>query len=301
MNIKTISVAILILLAAWAGYEKFLTEPLSGTPHNWLRVPALPVIQDAIVQMSPRFNEASKAPMMEQLCALARGEVKQEQVNAFLKQQGIDAQTLPPQGSPLSLLVNGDQPGQATACAAYLATSVLSTVNAAEFMRPVVVPAANGQPEKSSLQIDNALLTQALSIKLAVARANADVFALIAVELQHRPGLTVAQYREQTGQLFARLAPTYLNRIKEQLPPVNTQYELLQMDNSRFVFKSSVGSVFEFGRNGLVLRQGGIVWYGKGRLMGQEYPLQIEYFPAAVERLLTSAASPLPTSAGDTH
>ncbi|MFT0475619.1 hypothetical protein ACMSI6_17045 [Pseudomonas antarctica] len=291
MNIKTIAVAILIPLMAWAGYEKFLTHPATDTPRNWLRVPALPVIQDAIVQMSPKFNEASKAPMMEQLCALARGEVKQEQVNAFLKQQGVDAQTLPQQGSPFSLLINGDQPGQATACAAYLATSVLSTVNAAEFMIPVVAPAANGQPEKSSLQIDNALLTQALSIKLAVARANADVFALIAVELQHRPGLTVEQYREQTGQLFARLAPTYLHRIKEQLPPANTQYELLQMDNSRFVFKSSVGSVFEFGRNGLILRQGGIVWYGKGRLMGQEYPLQVEYFPAAVERLLTSPTS----------
>ncbi|QOQ77315.1 hypothetical protein IMF22_09890 [Pseudomonas poae] len=295
MNIKSISVAILILLAAWAGYEKLLTDQPAQTPRNWLRVPALPVIQDAIVQMSPRFNEASKAPMMEQLCALARGEVKQEQVNAFLKQQGIDAQTVPRQGSPFSLLVNGDQPGQATACAAYLATSVLSAVNVAEFMRPVVAPAANGQPEKSSLQIDNALLTSALSIKLALARANADVFALIAVELQHKPGLTLTQYREQAGQLFARLAPTYLQRIKEQLPPANTQYTLLQMDDSRFLFRSSVGSVFEFGRNGLVLRQGGILWYGKGRLMGQEYPLQVEYFPAAVKPLLASAVSPLTT------
>lgn len=56
-------------------------------------------------------------------------------------------QQLPRQGSSFSLLINGDQQGQATACAAYLATSVLSTVNVAEFMLPVVVPAANGQPE----------------------------------------------------------------------------------------------------------------------------------------------------------
>nr|WP_315492288.1 hypothetical protein [uncultured Pseudomonas sp.] len=296
MNIKTISVAILIMLAAWAGYEKFLADRPTDTPHTWLRVPALAVIQDAILQMSPRFNEANKAPIMKQLCALARGEVKQEEVNAFLKQQGIDAQTLPREGSPFSLLINGDQPGQATACAAYLATSVLSTVNVGEFMLPVIAPAANGQPEKSSLQIDNPLLTSALSIKLAIARANADIFALIAVELQHRPGLTIPQYREQAGQLFARLAQTYLQRIKEQLPPANTHYTLLQMDESRFMFSSSVGSVFEFGRNGLILSQGGIVWYGKGRLMGQEYPLQVEYFPAAVEPLLTSPASPLSTS-----
>ncbi|RON69604.1 hypothetical protein [Pseudomonas fluorescens] len=296
MNMKSLCVILLIMLVGWADYETFLTDRSTDTPRTWLRIPALPVIQDAIVQMSPTFNELSAAPMMAQLCALARGEVKQEQVNAFLKQQGIEAQAVPRQGSPLSLLVNGDQPGQATTCAAYLATSVLSTVNVAEFMLPVVAPAVNGQPEKSSLQIDSTLLTSALSVKLAIARANADVFALIAVELQHRPGLSIAQYREQAGQLFGRLAPTYLQRIKEELPPANTQYTLLQMDDDRFVFKSSVGGVFEFGRDGLVLRQGGIVWYGKGRLMGQEYPLRVEYFPAAVEPLLTSPVLPLTTS-----
>ncbi|MGE7955830.1 hypothetical protein ACQKQA_04375 [Pseudomonas sp. NPDC089530] len=296
MNMKSIFVAILIALVALAGYDRFLADRATDTPRIWLRIPALPVIQDAVFQLAPRFDEPRKTLMMEQLCALARGEVKQEQVDAFLKQQGIDAQTLPRQGSPLSLLVNADQPGQASACAAYLATSVLSTVNVAEFMHPVTVPAANGQPEQSSLQIDNALLTSALSVKLAVARANADIFALIAAELQRSPGLTIPQYRERAGQLFARLAPTYLQRIKEQLPPANTQYKLLQMDDNRFVFSSSVGSVFEFGRNGLVLSQGGIVWYGKGRLMGQEYPLPVEFFSAAVKDLLTSPTSQQPTS-----
>ncbi|MDD1139673.1 hypothetical protein M5G22_19105 [Pseudomonas sp. TNT2022 ID233] len=296
MNMKSIFVAILILLVALAGYDKFVADKLTDSPRVWLRVPALPVIQDAVFQLSPRFDEPRKALMMAQLCALARGEVKQEQVNAVLKQQGIDAQTLPRQGSPFSLLVNGDKAGQASACAAYLATTVLTTVNVADFMRPVTEPAANGQPEKSSLQMDNTLLTSALSVKLAVARANADIFALIAVELQRSPGLTLPQFREQATQLFTRLAPTYLQHIKEQLPPANTQYKLLQMDDSRFAFSSSVGSVFEFGRNGLVLSQGGIVWYGKGRLMGQEYPLQVECFSADVKRLLTAPASLQTTS-----
>ena len=275
MNMKSSFVAVVIVLVALAGYDRFVADRSTATPRVSLRVPALPVIQDAIFQLSPRFDEPRKALMMEQLCALARGEVRQEQVNALLKQQGIDAQSLPRQGSPFSLLVNGDQPGQASACAAYLAVTALSAVNVAEFMRPVTVPAAIGQPEKSALQIDNALLTSALSIKLAVARANADIFALIAVELQRSPGQTIPQFRAQAAELFTRLAPTYLQRIKEQLPPANTHYRLMQMDDSRFVFNSSTGSVFEFGPNGLVLSQGGIVWYGKGRLMGQEYPLQV--------------------------
>lgn len=291
MNIKTIFVTTLITLLALAGYDKFLINRPADVKTNWLNIPALPVIHDAIFELSPKFNGQRNAPAMEQLCALARGEVKQEQVNAFLKQAGVDAEKLPKKGSQFSLFINGDQSGQATACAAYLATTVLSPVNVAEFMRPVTTPATDGQPQKSSLQVDNALLTTALSIKLAEARANADVFALIAAELQRSPGLTIPQYRERAGQLFARLAPTYLQRIKDQLPPADTQYKLLQMDDSRFLFSSSVGSVFEFGSNGLILNLGGITWYGEGKLLGKDYPLQVAYFDKTVKALLLPAKS----------
>lgn len=289
MNIKFISITMLtISLAVWACYEKLTTGP-SAHERTWLSIPALPIIQDAIIQISPKFKDLNAAPVMSQLCALARGEIKQEQVNVFLKEQGIDSQIVLEQGAPLSLLINDDQPGQATACAAYLASSVLSSVNITEFMVPVVVPTTNGQPEKKSLTIDNNLLATTLSTKLALARANTDIFALIAKELQRRPGLTIAQYREQASQLFSRLAPTYLQQVKEQVPPATTQYKLLQMDDSKFVFKSSVGAVFEFGSSGLVLRQSGTTWYGKGLLMGQKYSLKVNYYPKTVEALLNSS------------
>ncbi|MDI2591055.1 hypothetical protein POF45_06360 [Pseudomonas sp. 681] len=291
MNMKTIFVTTLITLLALAGYDKFLVNRPADIKTNWLSIPALPVIHDAVFELSPRFDGQRNTPAMEQICALARGEVKQEQVNAFLKQQGVVAQTVPKEGSPFSLLVNGDQAGQTTACAAYLATTVLSTVNVSEFMRPVTTPAANGQPEKSALQVDNALLASALSIKLAEARANADVFALIAAELQRSPGLSIPQYRARAEQLFARLAPTYLQRIKDQLPAADTQYKLLEMDDSRFLFSSSIGSVFEFGSNGLILDQGGITWYGQGKLLGQDYPLQVAYFSPLVKALLVPPQS----------
>ncbi|MHC8345002.1 hypothetical protein [Pseudomonas sp. RT6P73] len=291
MNIKSICITTLITLLALAGYDKFLANKPVDVPRNWLSIPALPVIHDAIFELSPTFNGQRNAPAMEQLCALARGEAKQEQVNAFLKQAGVDVEKLPKQGSQFSLFINGNQAGQATACAAYLATTVLLPVNVAEFMRPVTTPATDGQPEKSSLQVDNALLASALSIKLAEARANADVFALIAAELQRSPGLTIPQYRERAGQMFARLAPTYLQRIKDQLPPADTQYKLLQMDDSRFLFSSSVGSVFEFGSNGLILNLGGITWYGEGKLLGKDYPLQVGYFSSTVKALLAPPQS----------
>lgn len=291
MNVKTIFVSTLVTLLALAGYDKFLVNRPADVKSNWLKIPALPVIHDAVFELSPLFDGRRNAPVMEQICALARGEVRQEQVNVFLKQQGIDALTLPRQSNPLSLLVNGDQVSQTTACAAFLATTVLSMVNVGEFTRPVTTTEANGAPEKPNLEVDNALLASVLPVKLAQARANADVFALIAAELQRTPGLTIPQYRMRAEQLFSRLAPTYLQRIRDQLPPAGTQFKLLQMDESRFLFSSSVGSVFEFGSNGLILNQGGIAWYGEGKLLGQDYPLQVAYFPATVSKLLVPPRS----------
>lgn len=261
---------------------------------SWLSLPALPIIQDAVFSLSPTFNGQRNTWVMAQLCGLARGELKQEQVNVFLAQQKVDVAKLPKQGHELSLLVNGDRAGQATACAAYLATSVLSTVDAGEFMSAVRPMGADGktpdQDAKPHLQIDNARLSAVLPIKLAEARANADVFALIAAELQRRPGLKVSEYREQAEQLFSQLAPTYLERIKAQLPPAGSTYKLLQLDADRFAFSSSAGSLFEYGSEGMTLRQNSVIWYGQGKLLGQEYPLQVAYFDASVGSLLAPVA-----------
>ncbi|MNZ44407.1 hypothetical protein D3C78_620380 [compost metagenome] len=302
MNTKPLLAAVLLGLLTLTGCNGNQSSGASSAPSqpNWLSTPALPIIQDAVSSLSPTFNGQRNPLLMEQVCGLASGELKQEQVNAFLSQRNIDVTKVPKQGDALSLLVNGDKASQATACAAHLATTVLTTVDAGEFLQSVVPPSApasganNGQSNNTSaskpaepvLQIDNARLGQLLPIKLAEARVNAEVFALIAAELQRRPGLTVPEYHKQTVELFARLAPVYLERIKAQLPPAGTNYALVQLDGQRFAFSSSTGSLFEYTSEGLVLRQNGITWYGQGKLMGQEYPLQIAYFPDSVNGLL---------------
>ncbi|MCY1264835.1 hypothetical protein D9M70_131960 [compost metagenome] len=288
------------------------TAPEPPVQRNLIGVPALPVIQDAVLSLSPTFAGKRNVAVMGQLCALARGETDQARVNEFLRGQGIDAAKVPLQGDPLSLLVNGDRSGQTTACAAYLATSVLTEVDAGEFMRSVQVPlqeeakpvqpaprttkkdgkpkeqpALAAQPKtRTVLQVDDALLAEVLPIKLAEARADADVFALIAAELQRRPGLSVPEYRDEARQLFSRLAPVYLERIKTSLPPANTTYKLVRLDTDAFVFTNSRGSRFEYTSDGLRLWQNGILWYGEGQLLGQEYQLQATYFPEAVNGLL---------------
>ncbi|MBO3273606.1 hypothetical protein [Pseudomonas schmalbachii] len=297
MNTKPLFAAVLLGLLTLTGCNGNQSSDASSAPSqpNWLSTPALPIIQDAVFSLTPTFNGQRNPLLMEQVCGLASGELKQEQVNAFLSQRNVDVTKVPKQGDALSLLVNGDKASQATACAAHLATTVLTTVDAGEFLQSVV-PASgtNGQsnntsaskPAEPTLQIDNARLGQLLPIKLAEARVNAEVFALIAAELQRRPGLTVSEYHKQAVELFARLAPVYLERIKAQLPPAGTNYALVQLDGQRFAFTSSTGNLFEYTSEGLVLRQNGITWYGQGKLLGQEYPLKVAYFPSSVNKLL---------------
>ncbi|MNR49536.1 hypothetical protein D3C85_1689270 [compost metagenome] len=93
-------------------------------------------------------------------------------------------------------------------------------------------------------------------------------------------------YRDEARQLFSRLAPAYLERIKQSLPPAGTTYKLVRLDGDGFVFTNSRGSRFEYTSDGLRLWQNGILWYGEGQLLGQEYQLQATYFPEAVNGLL---------------
>lgn len=268
-----------------------------------LNLPALPIIRNAVFALTPTFEGKRDPQIMAQLCGLARGELTQEQVNTFLGQHSIDPGKLPKSGHPLSLLVNGDKAGQTTACAAYLATSVMIAPDTSEYLRSAVVeekaPAINSKSKSADKaaskpatvtvqQVDNAALGRVLPVKLAVARANADLFALIASELQRQPGLPLGQYRSQAMQLFTRLAPVYLERIKVQMPN-GVRFDVKRLDGGMLVFRGNDGSLFEFDGNNLRLMQNDILWFGEGKLLGQDYVLSVAYFDPSVGKLLAPA------------
>lgn len=301
MAFRSITAVALVGLLALSGCNAPDESP-DSVQRNWLSIPALPIIQESVFSLKPNVDKQIESELMMRVCGLARGELSQNQVNAFLLQQHVQPDKLPKQGNQLSLLVNGDTSAQSIACAAYLATSVLSPVDAKTFTvwrqgestRPYPKAAhaetndktTAQQPGKSELLIDQASLAVTLPIKLAIARANADVFALIASELQRRPGLSVAEYSQQGAQLFAKLAPVYIKRVRLELPSPGTRYRLLRADAEQFAFTSSAGTLFEFGGEGLTLRQNGVIWYGRGKLLGQDYPLQVAYFDSSVDALL---------------
>jgi len=256
----------------------------SGTaaekPVQSVALPTLPIIQSAVIALVPMPDGKRNELMMNQVCALARGESTQQQVAQNLLQQGIDLTRIPQQGHPLSLLVDADMSRRVTACAAHIATSVMMVPKTSEFM----VEAASGSAsDNKQLTIDAKKLNYFLGIQLAIAKADADVFALIASRLEKKPGLTLDQYHQQVKTEFANIAPLYLQRVKElYVQGQNAQYRLVEYSDSSFTFTSTNGYLFEFGYDGLNLSYNRIPWYGAGNLLGKNYLLDVNYFGNAL-------------------
>lgn len=278
----------LILALALTGCRE---QPAAASPSaqaRWLEVPALPIVQGAVINLVDMQAPHKNPKVMAQLCALAKGDIQQEHANAFIKQQGGDALAIPQQGHLFSLLVNGDRKTQFSACAAYVANSVLSPLNLAELVAPHPVSETGDKgknPVPSPPQIDHAKLLASLPNRLAIAQANAELFALIATELQHRPGLTFGQYRQLSIEMFIQLAPDYLQRVKEHTPASSTEFKILNLDNQNFTFIGSNQTLFSYDYSGLRLQQNGIIWLGDGKLLGKDYFLKVAYLPEKAKQL----------------
>lgn len=248
-------------------------------PLRTLEYPALPVIRNAIFSMSPLVDGKRNPAVMQHICGLARGEMSQSEVDRFVSAIGETSAGLKQKGGVTALLVSGNHSGQEIACAAYLATAPLIQVDGAQF-----IAAQKGADGK--LQVDQARLSEVMAVRMALARVDAEYFTLIAEKLQQTPGLTDAQYQARTRELFSELAPAFLKRVKQQMPPAGTRFDLKRLDNERFAFGTSNGGEYEYSNDGMTLRQDNITWYGDGQLMGQRRTLQIAYYPEAVTQRL---------------
>lgn len=259
-----------------------------ANPSKWLDLPALPIVQNAVFTLYETLAPHKNPLVMDHLCALAKGELTQEHINTFIQQQGGSAQQIPPQGHPLSLLVNGDRQVQVQACAAYLAITVLSPLNLNSIAVDSSASALPDKPkttEATPAHIDQAKLLALLPGKLAIAHTNADFFTLIAAELQRRPGLTPEQFHQLSMAMFAHFAPNYLQRIKEHTPAQGTQYRVLKLDADQFMFISSNRTLFAYDFSGLKLQQNGVNWFGDGKLLGKSYFLKTAYLPDSTAQL----------------
>ncbi|SUB81292.1 Uncharacterised protein [Pragia fontium] len=246
---------------------------------NILPIPALPIIQSAVMSLAPTFGGGRHDGHMNVLCAYVRGEKTEADLASYLKDNKLEAT----KDNDFALFLGEKRAEQSTACAAYIASSVLIAPNLGEFLEPVKEAKPKAKDAGPEFSINQEKLTVSLTTKLAIALANSDLFALIAGSLPE--GLTVEGYRAEVCRLFGVLAPVYLERVQIHYQN-GLQFNLLQMQNNQFTFNSSTGYLFHYDVQGLSLQLGGINWYGRGQIMGQDYVLNVDYFSDKVVELL---------------
>ncbi len=294
MNIKSLTALSLLLLAGCdQPYIEPIMKPSVAPPVVPEKVlidfPALTVIENTVAQLAPKLDAQFDISVIQRICLLARGEVSKEKVIESIKQEGLlDPATIPAQNHPLSLLVNDDQKKRAEVCAAWLTNWATRVPSKDEITiqktRKTQKKEQNKEEERTETEsvLSNDKIAETLAIKLSILRANAEIYAFIASELEKTPGLSLEEYTRAVRKTFSALSPFYLKRIQELYSPDPNSYHLTQLSTGDYTFYTDGG--YNFSRDGgnALLTYRGINWLGRGDIMGKDYKIAVSYFPDAL-------------------
>ncbi|MCS3431643.1 hypothetical protein [Klebsiella sp. BIGb0407] len=248
--------------------------------------PALTIIENTVAQLAPKLNNQFDISVIQRICLLARGEVSKERVIESIKRDGhFDPAKIPAQDHPLSLLVNDDQEKRAEMCAAWLASWAARIPDEDEITvqktRKIEEKGQNKGKERTVTEnvLSNDKVAEVLAVKLSVLRANAEIYAFIASELEKMPGLTLEEYARAAGKTFSALSPYYLKRVQELYSPEPGSYHLTQLGTRGYAFNTDGGYYFSRDGGNALLTYRGINWLGRGDIMGKDYKIAVSYFP----------------------
>lgn len=275
----------LLLLAA----QQTLAAP-QDLPVKTISVPAYNMITDTLQAIAPTVYGNANDFAMQQICALARGDKTQQDVNALLKEKGVDTAKLPKAGNVTSLLINGDKEQQQMTCAVYLANSVFEPVNNGIYFSKQ--PNGKAEKEKKSSgwslwksdkkeetkpQTEQVVFNQPqflndAQVKMAVVQATAQMYAVIAENIQADKNKYWDNYQQHIASIVYNYAPEYLRKITvfynsgiaKPLTPVNVSL-------NSFTVTNTAGEVLTQQAGNVLFTSKGVPWFGNGKILGKDY------------------------------
>lgn len=253
-----------------------------------INVPAYNLIVDALNNMNAANGKRNDF-VMKQICDLARGDKTQEDVNALLARSNIDVRTIPQQGSLTSLLVNGNQPAQAYACATYVATTLSQPTDNSSLYDEK--KNAKGVVETT---LNPTKFASDMRIKMSMAQATAQLYAVIAGNLPTENNSTWDDYQRSVVRTVYNYAPEYLRLVKVLYTTDTAQYSPGTITKSTLSVSDTQGRELQITPQGPVLISRGVVWLGNGKILGKEYfsPVEIIASAAPVTPAETKKAPP---------
>ncbi|MFB0713419.1 hypothetical protein ACEU59_19980 [Buttiauxella noackiae] len=237
-----------------------------------IEVPAYNLISDTLVGMSAPTNGKRNDFVMQLICDLARGDKTQEEVNATLVRNNVDIESIPQSKSISSLLINGKKADQAATCAAYIATSLLvPTDNTALFDKK------KSNDGKEEVVLNAARFAEEMKVKMSVAQATANLYAIIASNLDGNSNQSFTDYQENIAKTVYNYAPEYLHLVQTLYINDRAAYTPRALTKSTLVVEDNLSRELQVDPQGFVLKSRGVIWLGEAKILGKEFfvPLNI--------------------------
>lgn len=230
-----------------------------------INIPAYNLITDTLNSINAANGKRNDF-VMQQICDLARGDKSQQDVNELLESKNIDINAIPPQGALSSLLINGNKPAQAYTCATYLATALFQPID-----NSTLYQQTKDKTGKLETKLDVQKFTRQVRVKMSLAQATAQLYAVIAANLPTDSNQSWADNQRSVANTVYNYAPEYLRLVKVLYDSDNAKYTPGTITKSTMSVADNQGRELQLTPLGPVLISRGVVWLGNGKILGEEY------------------------------
>lgn len=280
-----------------------------------MSIPAYTLITDSLNSLVPKVNGKVNEPVMRLVCDMARGDRVRADIIRALENSKVNVAAVPVQGSPLSVLVHGDTRQQQSVCASYLATSLFSapdnaryrSVNKEQISEEKLLPAPakwkvweeqkteTVTTERQTTVWDTTKFAQDVKVQVALAKATAQLYALLATNLGTQPQ-TAEMVDARVKQSLADLAGDYLNSVQQMYRDTQGQTMTVNLLNETgYAVSDGAGNILRRSDAGLRLTYRGIEWLGNGKILGKDHfvNLSLRDIPVAVAEPVVEEKPPV--------
>lgn len=231
-----------------------------------INVPAYNLISDTLIAMTPSIKGKRNDFLMQLICDLARGDKSQQDISSILKSNKIDYDGIPKQGSPLSILVSNNKEDQSSVCTAYIATSLFTPSD-----NSVLFDKVKGKAGKEETQLNQDRFNGEMKVKMSIAQATAQLYAVIANNIKSDGNLTWNDYQQNVANIVYNYAPQYLQSLKAIYSADQSSYTPLSITQAGLSVVDSTGKELAINNTELTLKSRGVEWLGDGKILGKEY------------------------------
>jgi hypothetical protein len=289
MHFKLIKTAVggLSLLIATVGYA----AP-QDLPVKFVSVPSYSIITDTLFNLTPLVAGKRNTFLMQQICDLARGDATQQDVNQRLIQNNIDPMQLAKAGAAGMLVLKSEITDRQLACAAYLATSLFQPVDmtsyypqgqkAPEKEESSWLPWRSAKEEKAeNRRFQSDRFIHDSKVQLAVARATAQLYAVIAQNVPQQPISDWKTRQQQIAEVLKNYAAEYLKSIDSfYKAEAGAALSLDYLTASSYSVHNANGNRLVKKGEDMELFSRGVTWLGNGMIIGKNYFVDITILAA---------------------